>query len=171
MFFFCVVWSTYNGNFFISKSKFLKHLTSLNLYYNRIQDEGCKYIAVSDNLVSLRNLNLSNNEIGDEGALMLARFLPLFTNLLRLDIRFNRLREDGKRTLLDIQKHTTIKQFLLDNEEGFNVQERGMKKNNVWFSFFYIATDLGRYYLFNIFVFKYRPYISEVNFQDLKRLA
>ena len=117
------------GAKYIGKSQYLIQLTSLNLYYNRIQDEGCKYIAVSDNLLSLRNLNLSNNEIGDEGALMLAKFLPLFTNLLRLDMRFNRLREDGKKILRETQKNTTIKQIVLDNEEGFNVQEKGMKRH------------------------------------------
>jgi len=119
------------GAKFIGRSDYLTQLTSLNLYYNRILDEGCKYLAVSDNLLSLRNLNLSNNEIGDEGALMLAKFLPLFSNLIRLDMRFNRLREEGKKALREVQKNTTIKQLLLDNEEGFNVQEKGMKKHNV----------------------------------------
>ncbi len=99
------------------------------MYYNRIQDEGCKHIAVSNNLLSLRNLNLSNNEISDEGAILLAKFLPLFSNLIRLDVRFNRLKEEGKNTLLEAQKKCELKQLLLGTDEGFNVQEKGMKKN------------------------------------------
>ena len=115
----------------IAKSPYLKSLTSLNMYYNRIQDDGCKHIAVSNNLLSLRNLNLSNNEIGDEGAVVLAKFLPLFSNLIRLDIRFNRLKEEGKNALLEAQKKSEIKQLLLGTEEGFNVQEKGMKKHTL----------------------------------------
>ena len=117
------------GARYIAKTSLLTKLTSLNMYYNRIQDEGCKYLAVSNSLISLRNLNLSNNEIGDEGAVMLAKFLPLFTNLIRLDIRFNRLKEEGKNALLEAQKKCELKQLLLGTEEGFNVQEKGMKKH------------------------------------------
>ena len=113
----------------IANSPYLTKLTSLNMYYNRIQDEGCKHIAISNNLLSLRNLNLSNNEIGDEGAVMLAKFLPLFANLIRLDIRFNRLKEEGKNALMDAQKRCELKQLLLGTDEGFNVQEKGTKKH------------------------------------------
>ena len=46
-------------------------------------------------------------------------------------MRFNRLREDGKTALQTVQEKTTIKQLLLDSEEGFNVQEKGMKRHTV----------------------------------------
>ncbi len=111
----------------ISKSKYLTNLTSLNLFYNRIMDEGCKHIAVSDNLLSLKNLNLSDNEIGDEGAIMLAKFLPLFTNLVRLDMRYNRLKEDGKAAMREVQKVMNLKHLLLDKDEGYNIEEKGSR--------------------------------------------
>jgi Ran GTPase-activating protein (RanGAP) involved in mRNA processing and transport len=111
----------------IAKSKYLTNLTSLNLFYNRILDEGCKHIAVSDNLISVKNLNLSDNEIGDEGAFMLARFLPLFTNLVRLDLRYNRLQEDGKAAMREAQKVMSLKHLLLDKDEGYAIEEKGSR--------------------------------------------
>jgi len=111
----------------IAKSKYLTNLTSLNLFYNRILDEGCKHIAVSDNLLSLKNLNLSDNEIGDEGAVMLAKFLPLFTNLVRLDMRYNRLKEEGKDAMREVQKVMGLKHLLLDKDEGYNIEEKGSR--------------------------------------------
>jgi len=109
------------GTKYLAQSKVLTRLTSLNLFYNRINNEGAKYIAISDNLLSLRNLNLSDNGIGDEGALTLAKFLPLFSNLLRLDLRFNHIKEEGKQALLEAQSLSPVKQLLLDKEEGFLV--------------------------------------------------
>ena len=109
------------GARFLAQSKTLINLTSLNLFYNRVGNEGVKYIAVSDNLLTLRNLNLSDNGIGDEGAGMLAKFLPLFSNLVRLDLRFNHIKEQGKNALLESQSRSTVKQLLLDKEEGFQV--------------------------------------------------
>ena len=105
----------------LAQSKILTDLTSLNLFYNRIGNDGLKYIAVSDNLLSLRNLNLSDNNIGDEGARMLGKFLPLFSNLVRLDLRFNHIKEEGKNALLEAQPLSAVKQLLLDKEEGFQV--------------------------------------------------
>ena len=110
------------GAKYIGQSKVLTHLTSLNLFYNDIGNEGAKYIAVSDNLQSLQNLVLSDNNITDEGAIMLARFLPLFPNLVRLDMRLNKLKEDGKQALKDAQKLVSLKHLLLDKVEGFQVK-------------------------------------------------
>ncbi|MFQ5444152.1 MAG: hypothetical protein ACE5EK_05995 [Nitrospinales bacterium] len=110
------------GAKYLASSKVLTNLTSLNLYYNQLDNDGAKYIAVSENLVSLANFNLSGNGIGDEGAKMLAKFLPLYTNLIRLDLRFNRIKEEGQEALREAQKLTKIKQLLLDVEEGFQVK-------------------------------------------------
>ncbi|MCH8156727.1 MAG: hypothetical protein IID18_03070, partial [Nitrospinae bacterium] len=78
-------------------------------------------IAVSDNLLSLQNLILSDNNITDEGARYLARFLPLFSNLTRLDLRLNKIKDEGKDALIEAQKKTNIKHLLLDKVEGFQV--------------------------------------------------
>jgi len=100
---------------YFAQSDVLVNLTSLNLFYNRIGNEG-------DNLLSLQNLVLTDNEITDEGALILAKFLPLFTNLVRLDLRLNRLKDEGKNALQEAQKKSNIKHLLLDKVEGFQVK-------------------------------------------------
>ena len=107
---------------YLAQSEVLVNLTSLNLFYNRIGNEGVKYLAVSDNLLSLQNLVMTDNEITDEGALILAKFLPLFTNLSRLDLRLNRIRDEGKDALREAQKMSTVKHLLLDKVEGFQVK-------------------------------------------------
>ncbi len=107
---------------YIAQSEVLVNLTSLNLFYNRIGNEGVKYLAVSDNLLSLQNLVLTDNEITEEGAIILAKFLPLFTNLVRLDLRLNRIKDDGKDALREAQKLSNIKHLLLDKVEGFQVK-------------------------------------------------
>ena len=109
------------GAKYLAQSKVLTNLTSLNLFYNSIGNDGVKYIAVSDNLQSLQNLVLSDNNISDEGAIMLAKFLPLFSNLVRLDMRQNKIQESGKQALEDAQKLTDLKHLLLDKVEGFQV--------------------------------------------------
>ncbi|MBI4384755.1 MAG: hypothetical protein HY579_12065 [Nitrospinae bacterium] len=110
------------GAKYLATSKCLVNLTSLNLFYNAIGNDGVKAIAVSDNLLSLVNLNLSDNNITDEGARTMAKFLPLYANLTRLDMRFNKIKEEGKAALREAQKLTGIKQLLLDKEEGFQVK-------------------------------------------------
>ncbi|GJL79157.1 MAG: hypothetical protein NPINA01_21460 [Nitrospinaceae bacterium] len=110
------------GAKYLGQSAVLTNLTSLNLFYNGIGNEGAKYIAVSDNLQSLQNLVLSDNNITDEGAIMLAKFLPLFPNLVRLDMRLNKLKEEGKQALQDAQKLMQLKHLLLDKVEGFQVK-------------------------------------------------
>ncbi len=109
------------GAKYIAQSEVLTNLTSLNLFYNSIGNDGVKYIAVSDNLQSLQNLVLSDNNISDEGAIMMAKFLPLFSNLVRLDMRQNKIQEGGKQALKDAQKLTDLKHLLLDKVEGFQV--------------------------------------------------
>ncbi len=106
----------------LAQSTVLVNLTSLNLFYNDIGNDGVKYIALSDNLQSLQNLVLSDNNITDEGAVTLAKFLPLFPNLIRLDMRLNKLKDEGKQALLDAQKLTQLKHLLLDKVEGFQVK-------------------------------------------------
>ena len=110
------------GAKWLAQSEVLVNLTSLNLFYNKIGNEGVKYIAVSDNLLSLQNLVITENEITDEGAITLAKFLPLFTNLLRLDLRLNRIKEDGKNALKEAQNNSSVKHLLLDKVEGFQVK-------------------------------------------------
>lgn len=110
------------GAKYLATSKVLTNLTSLNLFYNSIGNEGAMYIAISDNLLSLVNLNLSDNNITDEGAKALAKYMPLFTNLQVLDLRFNKIKEEGKEALKQAQKLTKLKQLLLDAEEGFQVK-------------------------------------------------
>ncbi len=106
----------------ITNSEYLVNLKSLNLTYNELGNEGVKYVAISDNLLTLTSLNLSDNNVTDEGARAIAKFLPLFTNLVRLDMRLNKIKEEGKKALLEAQKLTNIKQLLLDKEEGFQVK-------------------------------------------------
>ncbi len=113
------------GAKYLSQSKCLVNLTSLNLFYNAIGNDGIKYIAISDNLLSLTNLTLSDNNITDEGAKSLAKFLPLWTNLRRLDIRLNKIREEGQLALMEAKEKTGIKQLLVDKFEGFNVKNSG----------------------------------------------
>ncbi len=113
------------GMKFLGASKHLTNLTSLNLFYNVLGNEGIKYLTVSDNLLSLANLTLSDNNIGDEGAKLLAKFLPLFTNLIRLDMRLNKIRDEGMDALREAQKLTNIKQLLMDKTEGFQVKTSG----------------------------------------------
>ena len=110
------------GAKYLSKSTVLTNLKTLNLFYNEIGNDGVKFIAVSDNLQSLQNLVLSDNNITDEGALMLAKFLPLFPNLLRLDMRLNKLKEEGKQALEEAKKISKVKHLLLDKVEGFQVK-------------------------------------------------
>jgi Ran GTPase-activating protein (RanGAP) involved in mRNA processing and transport len=107
---------------YIAQSEVLVNLTTLNLFYNQIGNEGVQYIALSDNLLSLQNLVITDNGITDEGALLLAKFLPLFTNLVRLDLRLNRIRDEGKDALKEAQKVSNVKHLLLDKVEGFQVK-------------------------------------------------
>ncbi len=110
------------GAKYIAKSPYLTQLTSLNLFYNDLGNDGVKYLAVSDNLLTLQNLVLSDNNISDEGAIYLAKFLPLFTSLVRLDMRLNKIKEEGKKALQQAQKLMNLKHLLLDKEEGFQVK-------------------------------------------------
>ncbi|QPJ64290.1 MAG: hypothetical protein G3M78_02310 [Candidatus Nitrohelix vancouverensis] len=110
------------GAKYLSQSTVLTNLTSLNLFYNSIGNDGVKFIAVSDNLLSLQNLVLSDNNITDEGAIAIARFLPLFSNLVRLDMRLNKIKDDGKNALKEAQEKSTVKHLLLDKVEGFQVK-------------------------------------------------
>ena len=108
---------------YLAQSEVLVNLTSLNLFYNQIGNNGAKYIAVSDNLLSLQNLNLTDNDITDEGAIFLAKFLPLFTNLVRLDMRYNKVKDDGKEALHKAQEKTSLKHLLLDKIDRFVTNE------------------------------------------------
>ena len=113
------------GAKYLSQSKVLTNLKSLNLFYNKLGNEGVKYIAVSNNLLSLSSLNLSDNNITDEGAKYLAKFLPLFTNLVRLDMRLNKIKDEGKEALREAARVMELKQLLLDKVEGFQVKTSG----------------------------------------------
>lgn len=110
---------------YIANSKHLINLKSLNLFYNSIGNEGVKYLAVSDNLLSLTSLTLSDNNITDEGAKHMAKFLPLFTKLARLDMRLNKIKDEGKNALLEAARIMELKQLLLDKVEGFQVKTSG----------------------------------------------
>ncbi len=110
------------GTKYIAQSKTLINLSTLNLFYNVIGNEGVKFLAVSDNLLSLQNLIISDNNITDEGAIYLAKFLPLFTNMARLDIRLNKIKEEGKNALHEAQKLMGLKHLLMDKVEGFQVK-------------------------------------------------
>lgn len=110
---------------YIAQSKYLVNLKSLNLFYNGIGNEGVKYLAVSDNLLSLSSLTLSDNNITDEGAKYLAKFLPLFTKLVRLDMRLNKIKDEGKAALQEAARIMELKQLLVDKVEGFQVKTSG----------------------------------------------
>lgn len=109
----------------IAQSKYLVNLVSLNLFYNNLGNDGVKYVAVSDNLLSLTSLTLSDNNITDEGAKYLAKFLPLFTKLARLDMRLNKIKDEGKDALREAARIMELKQLLLDKVEGFQVKTSG----------------------------------------------
>ncbi len=113
------------GAKYIAQSKYLVNLKSLNLFYNSIGNEGVKYLAVSNNLLSLSSLTLSDNNITDEGAKYLAKFLPLFTHLVRLDMRLNKIKDEGKDALREAARIMELKQLLLDKVEGFQVKTSG----------------------------------------------
>ena len=109
----------------IAKSRYLTNLKSLNLFYNSIGNEGINYLSVSNNLLSLSSLTLSDNNITDEGAKYLAKFLPLFTHLVRLDMRLNKIKDEGKEALREAARIMELKQLLVDKVEGFQVKTSG----------------------------------------------
>lgn len=113
------------GAKYIAQSKYLTNLKTLNLFYNSIGNEGVKYLAISNNLLSLSSLTLSDNNITDEGAKYLAKFLPLFTHLVRLDMRLNKIKDEGKDALREAARIMELKQLLLDKVEGFQVKTSG----------------------------------------------
>ena len=84
-------------------------LTSLNLYGNKIGDEGAKALALNTNLTSMR---LHDNKIGDEGA----KTLALNTTLTSLDLGGNWIGADGAKSLA---LNTTLTSLNLElNEIG-----------------------------------------------------
>jgi len=74
----------------------ISSLESLDLSYNRLQDDGCSVIGQNlAEMFGLHNLNLSNNSITDTGALEFLEFLKIRCHLKSLDISNNNLTERG----------------------------------------------------------------------------
>ncbi len=77
----------------------LARLSSLNLYPNKIGDEGARALAGSPYLAALFSLNLCENEIGDEGARALAGS-PHLAALSSLDLFNNRIEDETVKQVL-----------------------------------------------------------------------
>jgi uncharacterized protein (TIGR02996 family) len=73
-------------------------LTTLDLGYNNLGDEGAIYLADSPHLARLRTLGLSVNHIGNEGARAIADS-PYLTQLTTLYLRHNNIRPAGARAI------------------------------------------------------------------------
>jgi uncharacterized protein (TIGR02996 family) len=88
------------------------NLRSLNLEYNRIDDEGLIALSRSPLTGRLATLNLSRNAITDEGAQALADGPP-WPFLTRLDLSRNRISSAGARTLLESPSLRNVRRLLL----------------------------------------------------------
>ena len=85
----------------ISKLTTLTGLTTLDLSYNQIGEEGGRALAT---LTGLTTLDLSGNQLGDEGA----RALAALTGLTTLDLSGNQLGDEGARALAALAQLTTL---------------------------------------------------------------
>ncbi|KAJ6255577.1 hypothetical protein M0813_11137 [Anaeramoeba flamelloides] len=96
-------------------------LTSLNLSYNQIGDEGTQALSegVKENQ-ALTNLNLSRNQIGAEGMKDLSETLKVNQTLICLDLRRNKIGSKGIKYLSHALKiNQTLTQLdLYDNQIG-----------------------------------------------------
>jgi uncharacterized protein (TIGR02996 family) len=76
----------------------LAHVTTLNLSYNGIGDEGAGALRISSALTRLEVLNLGNNGIGNSGAIALAS-APCLSQLRELSLHGNHIGDYGAQVL------------------------------------------------------------------------
>ncbi|EFC49426.1 predicted protein [Naegleria gruberi] len=108
-----------SGNLFDSLDQLklireMKQLTSLDIYYNQISDEGAKYISEMKQLTSL---NISVNRISDEGA----KFISEMKQLISLDIYNNEIGDEGAKFISEMKQLTSLN--ISDNE----ISDKGSK--------------------------------------------
>ena len=84
------------GTLFLMDSKFISNLIELNISYNKIKDEGCKYLS-NGKLTNLEILNLKNNQITNEGIKNLA--MDSWSSLTDLNLEDNEISSEGFKIL------------------------------------------------------------------------
>jgi Ran GTPase-activating protein (RanGAP) involved in mRNA processing and transport len=103
------------------KTKVNKTLTSLNLGFNRFDDEGV--LALVDGLKSnesLRKLNLSYCQISDEGAVALASLLMDGSHLVSLNVSNNLIQEAGMKALANaLKQNRNLRHLSISGLFGF----------------------------------------------------
>lgn len=82
----------------------LEHLRELDLYANRVGDEG----AVKLSQLALTRLKLSSNQIGDKGAIALAQ-APRFNQLEELDLGGNQIGDEGAIALANSKELSALR--------------------------------------------------------------
>jgi uncharacterized protein (TIGR02996 family) len=87
-------------------------LTTLDLGYNNLGDEGAIYLADSPHLARLRTLGLSVNHIGNEGARAIADS-PYLTQLTTLYLRHNNIGDAGAAILIGATLPLPAKSYAL----------------------------------------------------------
>ncbi|XP_072035842.1 leucine-rich repeat-containing protein 34-like [Amphiura filiformis] len=89
------------------------YVTSLEMKYNEITDEGAKHIGkLLEETCALENLNLMCNEIGPEGAKHIAKGLQMNETLQSLAINGNKIGNQGGMYFAGaLQVNTTIKEL------------------------------------------------------------
>jgi hypothetical protein len=94
-------------------------LTSLNLGYNHIGDEGVPALATALMInKTLTSLNLKGNQIGPAGAQALAAALMNNKTLTSFDLRSNQIRDEGAQALATaIQNNTALKNLNLEGNQ------------------------------------------------------
>jgi Ran GTPase-activating protein (RanGAP) involved in mRNA processing and transport len=91
-------------------------VSSLNLYYNAIGDEGLKCLAAALPSSAVKNLELFGNSIGDEGIQCLSEVLPS-TSLETLNLQDNAIGKDGAKFLACVLPSTALVTLNLGNNE------------------------------------------------------
>ena len=103
-----------------------KTLTTLDLSHNNIEVEGTKALAeaLKDNK-TLTTLNLSHNEIGDEGAKAIAEALRINTTLTTLNLRISKIGDKGAKDIAEALKEN---QTLISMDlKSNNIGDEGAK--------------------------------------------
>lgn len=88
---------------------------------NEISLEGAREIAdrLCDTSTTISTLVLESNHLRDEGAIAIAAGLVRNTSLVTLDLRYNRIGEEGLQAFLTVLKHDnkTIESILLEEDK------------------------------------------------------
>ena len=96
---------------FESLSQYLQenNITKINLYDNKIEDEGLKFLAeLLKTNSTLTSIDLRINYIGDEGVEFLAEALKENNTLTSIDLASNNIGAEGVEFLAKALKKTTL---------------------------------------------------------------